>query len=291
MVVEIVRHCNDEVIEWKWSSDNELLPSPFWTACFVVDGLLIDSGAPGGTEDLREFVESLDEEEAVKKCVITHSHEDHAGGGHMLKHELGIPVYASKEGIRLLLKEKEYPDYRKLTWGKHYQPFKAQGVENPLKTPSGKFEFEILEMPGHASDLITLIEREQQWAFTTDAVMPKYQMVFDVEDIPEDISRVYTSIKSLHEYTEGMDELKIFTSGRGIFEGRCFLKKKMEEIEHLHEGAHRYLKEGQEKGLKKRKLMKFLLKEMFGGESFVGKFTRGDLSSKNLIQSLLEWPL
>jgi hypothetical protein len=122
--------------------------------------------------------------------------------------------------------------------------------------------------------------------------MPKYQMIFGRNtDIPEDVSRIHKSIKRLFKHTEGMEELKIFTSGRGIYEGRGFLRERLRELEDLHEKAHHYLQQGKKKGLKERRLKKFLVNEMFGGESFVGKFTRGDLSNQNLIQSLLEWSL
>ncbi|MHA1235114.1 MAG: hypothetical protein ACTSQL_08525 [Promethearchaeota archaeon] len=55
MVVQKVYHCNNEIVEWKWSSDNELMPQHMWTSAFLIDGLLIDAGAPGGVDDLRKF--------------------------------------------------------------------------------------------------------------------------------------------------------------------------------------------------------------------------------------------
>ncbi len=115
MVVQKVHHCNNEILEWKWSSDNELMPQSFWTSIFLIDGLLIDAGAPGGVDDLRNFISSLNSENTVEKCVITHNHEDHCGGGRMLQKEFKIPVFASELAISLLRKEKNYPDYRQMT--------------------------------------------------------------------------------------------------------------------------------------------------------------------------------
>jgi glyoxylase-like metal-dependent hydrolase (beta-lactamase superfamily II) len=292
MVVQKVYHCNKEILEWKWSSDHELMPQPFWTSVFLIDGLLIDAGAPGGVDALREFVASLDPPNMVEKCVITHNHEDHCGGGQMLQEEFNIPVFASKLAIPLLLKEKEYPDYREMTWGENYKPFQAKLVKDPIYTKSGKYLFNVIDTPGHAPEQISLIEREKQWAFIADAVMPKYQMIFGKEtDIPEDISMIYQSIKKLYDTTEGMENLFLFTSGRGLLKGRSFLKGRLNEINSLHFAAHKLKNEAQEKGLHNKQQINYILKKMYARESFVGKITRGGLSNKNLILSLLEWSI
>lgn len=292
MVVQKVFHCNNEILEWKWSSDHELMPQPFWTSVFLVDGLLIDAGAPDAVEDLRDFVKSLDPENMVEKCVITHNHEDHCGGGRMLQEEFQIPVFASKLAIPLLKKEKNYPDYRQMTWGENYQPFQAEPLGNSIMSNSGKYKFDIVETPGHAPEIVSLIEREQQWAFITDSVMPKYRMLFGKDtDIPEDISQIYQSIKKLHDFTEGMETLLLFTSGNGVFKGRSFLREKMDEIDSLHVKVHQFQHEAKEQGLNDKQIIKHILKKIFKRENFVGKLTRGGLSNKNLILSLLEWPL
>lgn len=292
MVVQKVYHCNNEILEWKWSSDNELMPQPFWTSIFLIDGLLIDAGAPGGVDDLREFIKSLDSENTVEKCVITHNHEDHCGGCRMLQEEFNIPVFASKLAIPLLMKEKIYPDYRQMTWGVDYQPFQAELLKDSISSKSCKYIFDIIDTPGHAPELISLIERKQQWAFITDAVMPKYQMIFGKDtDIPEDISLIFQSIKKLYDFTKGMDNLLLFTSGKGVFKGRSFLKDRMDEINSLHLKAHRFQEEGLKKGLLDKQLLRYVIKKMFKRESFIGTLTRGGLSSKNLIESLLEWPI
>jgi len=88
-----------------------------------------------------------------------------------------------------------------------------------------------------------------------------------------------------------MDNLLLFTSGKGVFEGRSFLKDRMDEINSLHLKAHRFQNEAKQKGLRDKQLLKYVLKKMFIRENFVGVLTRGGLSTKNLIASLLEWPI
>ena len=112
MVVKKLDH--GSILEWQWGTDHELMPEPFWTSCYLVDGLLIDSGAPGGVNDLRDFVISLDDDKEVKACVITHAHEDHAGGASMLKKDFSIPIQASEKALNLLRKGYEMPDYRQV---------------------------------------------------------------------------------------------------------------------------------------------------------------------------------
>ena len=292
MVIHISYHCDNEIIEWKWSSNNELLPSPFWTSSFLIDGLLVDTGAPGGENDLKEFVKSLDREHMVKKCLITHSHEDHCGGAAMLQSEFNIPVYASKRAIPKLKKEKNYPEYRKITWGFPYRPFEAIPVVESILSCSNKYNFDLIEIPGHAEEEIALIEKKQQWAIVSDGLMPKYTMIFGKNtDIPEDISQIYNSLKLLDLITKNMKNLVIFTSGRGNFKDQKIFREKITELEILHEKAFKYKEVAIQQGYSGKSLYRFIVRKIFGKESFIGQFTRGDLSTKNLILSLLEWPL
>ena len=163
MVVRIDYHCNNEIIEWQWSSDSELMSTPFFTSCYLVDGLLIDSGAPGGVDDLGKFVESLNPEEMIEKCFITHAHEDHAGGTNMLNSEFGIPIYAGKKAVDLLKLGNTYPDYRQMAWGPKLLPVEAIVIEEPIITKSKKYKFELFLMRGHAPGLNALIEKEKQF--------------------------------------------------------------------------------------------------------------------------------
>ena len=292
MVHRLLFHFDNKVLEWQWSAESEILQAPFWTSCFLIDGLLIDSGAPGGVNDFRNFIIKSLSESKIERCIITHSHEDHCGGAYILKSEFNIPVYASEKAIPLIINKKPYPDYRQIAWGPKFTPVKALPIEKSVSTASGKYNFDIFHMPGHAEELITLIEREEQWAFTTDAVMPNYKMLFGLNtDIPEVISLIYQSIKNLYEETEGLTKLQIISSGRGIFKGRDFLREKLEEIETLHKKAHKFQKEGLNRGLNNKRLYRYVLKKIFQKESYVGRITRGDVSIMNLIISLLDWPL
>ncbi len=290
MVVKIAYHCNNEILEWQWASDNDLMPYPYFTSCYLVDGLLIDSGAPGGENDLREFVKSLNHDEMIDKCFITHSHEDHAGNAHLLSTEFGIPIYTSKKAGDLLKKGNTYPEYRQLAWGPRLLPVNAKVIDEPIVTKAKKYKFELFPMSGHAPELVALIEKQQQWAFVADAVQPKYKMIFGRNSgIQEDISLIYQSLSKFYEFTEDLDKLLIFSAGNGVLRGRETIKEKVEEIENLYLKVHEEYRKLHKEGFKGNKLIKKIVKNIFKRESIIAQLTQGDLSRENLIFSLLKW--
>jgi glyoxylase-like metal-dependent hydrolase (beta-lactamase superfamily II) len=289
-VVRIDYHCDNEIIEWQWSSDSEFMTTPFFTSCYLIDGLLIDSGAPGGVDDLREFIKSLSTDIMVEKCFITHTHEDHAGGANLLNSEFGIPILSGEEAIETLKRGRTYPDYRQMAWGPELLPVDASIIKGPIITKSKKYKFELFPMKGHAPELIALIEGGHQWVFVADAVQPKYNMIFgDHSDIQEDISVIQQSLKELYDYTEGLDDLMIFSAGNGVFNGRDFLIDRMNEILELHSQAHQTYRKFLNKGYSEKQIVRKIVKHLYGKESFIGQMTRGALSRKNLIISLLKW--
>jgi endoribonuclease LACTB2 len=281
MPTKIIQH--GPVLEWRWGTDNPLMPEPYWTSCFLLDGLLIDAGPPAGADNLQQFLTQLPDEQAITQCFVTHAHEDHAGGASMLHEALRIPIYASEKASRILAEGYTYPDYRQLAWGERLLPVPAIPLNSgSIATRSREFNLDLVPMPGHAPCLVALLDRAHQLVFVGDAVLPKYRMLFgETSSIQEDIKQIYTSIQRLHDATSGMETLEIFIPGHGVIEGRTFLGEKMAEIESLHQQA----RELNDLGLDERKI----LKRMFNGETFIASFTRGEMSRLNLLRSLLGW--
>lgn len=275
-----------EVMEWRYSVEHELLTKPFWTSLFLVDGLLIDSGAPGAQEEFREFITFLDDKERVDKCILTHWHEDHSGGAKILTEEFNIPVYTHEKNLEKIRNGFEYEDFRQMTWGYPFSPApKVQPLPPPpILTRSGKYEFEIFSMPGHDAGLIALIERSQGWAFVADAVLPKFLRIFRKTNIKESIEEIYNSMKALLTHVKDLEKLNIFIAGHGLFEdGRKLITEKINELDEMHEKVHAL----KAQGYSDRKILRTTL----GKEGMIGNFTRGVLSKMNLVKSLLEWDL
>ncbi len=113
-------------------------------------------------------------------------------------------------------------------------------------------------------------------------MLPKYKNLFGGTcNIQEDIALIYQSIKEIYVFTEGMDELRIFISGKGVFQGREFLHERLTDIWNLRTQVH----ELNEKGIGEEQI----LEKIFGGESMTGIMTNGELSRLNMIKSLLKW--
>lgn len=281
-MVKIERYANDEIVRWAWASSQ----GP-WTSAYLVDGLLIDSGPPGSTEEFKQFIQSLPPEQAVEKVILTHWHEDHAGGARFLSEELGLPIYIHKHGIDNVRKGFSYPDYRVFAWGGPFEP--APGVlpleVSALTTKTGNYTFELLHLPGHSDDLIVLIEPTQAWGFVSDSIVPEYQMIFGEpsEDIHEDIEQIHASLTQLQEHTVGMDRLALFTAGFGMFPGHEILAKNISDIESLHEKVH----ELKNRGFQDQKIVE----KLFGEEHVTGHLTNYALSRLNLVRALLRWPI
>jgi glyoxylase-like metal-dependent hydrolase (beta-lactamase superfamily II) len=272
------------VVRWRWNIESPLIPKPYWTSVFLADGLMFDAGAPAGAEDLRFFLRSLPPEEAPERVLLTHGHEDHAGGASMLIGEMNLPVHVHPKAVNMLRAGYDYPDYRKIAWGGPLAGAEVRPLgERVIRSRTGSFTFDVLRLPGHASCLIVPVERKRGLCFTSDLVLPAYRMIFGgSSSIREDIAEIYRSLNKLHAFTEGMERLLICTAGHDVFpEGRKLLAEKMIEIERMRERAH---------GLRARGLAEEeIVKEMFGGENIVSQMTKGDLSFTNMVKSLLTW--
>ena len=291
LVIQLNTYEDGNILEWKWASNNKLIPNPFFTSCYFIDGILIDSGAPAGVNDLMNFVSSLHGEQGIKECIITHAHEDHSGGAHMLKSEFNVPIYAHRKAIPILKRESNYPQYRQVAWGEKRQPVIAKKVPKRIKTANNKFIFEIYPMPGHAPELIALIEKSKEWAFVSDAIQPRYKMLFGHNsDIQENLSQIVESMIKLLDYAKNLNDLKVFISGHGMYE-REIIEQKIEELNELHSQVHMSYLQFSIEGYDHPKIFKKILKEIFGRETAIGKLTNGDLSIMNLIESLYNWPL
>ena len=280
MATKKLFHCDQEILEWCWASDHELIHNPIWASCYFIDGLLIDSVAPGGVKEFRDFALSLDQK--IGACVLTHSHEDHAGGAHMLKNEFGVPIYASEKAIPLLKSGYSYPEYRQIAWGEEgVLPVEAEIIPDLIASMSGKYTFHILSIPGHAPDQIALIEKQQEWAFVSDGIQVRYKRIFGgSSDISENIFLIYQSIQEISRFTEKMPNLQIFLPGGKVF-GRELIDQKLQEIWNLHLEVKEYVEQGFS--------VDEIVVKIFGEEDIMASFTDGKLSKRNLVESLVKW--
>ena len=238
-----------------------------------------------------QFLMGLPKEKFPIACYLTHAHEDHAGTAYFIIKKFNIPVYCPPQSVSLLKTGWDYKEYRQMTWGDMgFTGFDAIPFETPIKTPNG-FVFDALPMPGHSPDLHGFIEKRQGWAFLGDMMLPQYQMLFGQTcEIQEDIQVIAESLEKLYVSTEGIENLQMFVSGKGAYVGREVIRIRLEEIYDLHKKVHE-ANAKLEPDMKPTRKMRKLLQELFGGESFFGGMTAGELSRANMIESCLKWPL
>jgi len=145
----------------------------YWTAAYLVDGLLIDTGPRRTEDELVAAVSRALNGEDLRQIVLTHGHEDHIGGlAALRRHFPAAPIYASWR-TRTLIEEPgllKMERYRRLIWG---QPRPVDGVRllddlnNRVKTPD--YLFRVVETPGHSQDHVSFFEPTQRWLFSGDA--------------------------------------------------------------------------------------------------------------------------
>ncbi|MFX0086745.1 MAG: MBL fold metallo-hydrolase [Candidatus Hodarchaeota archaeon] len=281
MVTLTLAHCNGEILEWRWASNDDIFTTPFWTSCYYIDGILIDAGAPGGVENFEKFILSIGISN-IKACILTHTHEDHAGGAYLLRQKFDIPVYASKQAIKILKKGYTYPEYRKIAWGPELHAAEAELFPNPIISNTKGYTFDILPMPGHAPDQVSFIEKQKEWIFAADGIQMRYKRIFgDNSNIQEDISLIYQSISELYNFTRDMDNLVLFLSGKDVIYGTDFIRDSLTAIDNLYQTISTFVLQGLS--------IEEIEQKIYTKEDILSTFTNGELSRRNLIKSFVNW--
>jgi glyoxylase-like metal-dependent hydrolase (beta-lactamase superfamily II) len=246
---------------------------------------MIDAAAPASWDELQTFIRSLPPKEFPEQVVITHGHEDHAGCSGYLIEEFDLPVYAHERAVKLLQPGYELNDWRQTISGECMPPAKLQPIPpGPITTKTGKITFEVFNLPGHARCLLLLLERIQQWGFSSDLLLPNYKILAQAPSFQENIQQIHNSLVTLKNLTSGMDKMTLFPASYHQYkDGRAHIEQKIAEIELLHRQVHALASQG----LHLRKIRRTI----FGNEHIAALLTHGQVSHTNLIKSLLEWPL
>jgi hypothetical protein len=88
-----------------------------------------------------------------------------------------------------------------------------------------------------------------------------------------------------------MEDLWIFVSGQGVYRGREIILQRAAEIAQLHKQVHEIKFSLESKQLPEPRLLRKIVRKVFGGESSSAIASRGELSHTNMVKSLLLWPL
>jgi glyoxylase-like metal-dependent hydrolase (beta-lactamase superfamily II) len=240
----------------------------YWTAAYLVDGLLIDTGCPHTAEEFTRFLEGRHLDFAVN----THHHEDHVGANHLLQQRFNMPIVASRKAAPRIGQPAELRPYQELVWG-YPVPTKVGIVPSQVKTENHRFE--VMETPGHCPDHVSLVEVTQGWCFTGDLFISREPKAMRPE---EDVYEIARSMKKLIDLPTG--KLTLFTGlGNVMEDGRESLHFCIDYIQGLSRRARELERQGLPTG--------DMVNQLFGRESILAGLTGGHISSENVVRALL----
>jgi len=248
----------------------------YWTAAYLIDGLLIDTGCAHTAAELAGF---LEEEHAagrpVSKVVITHHHEDHIGANRLLEEHWGLKALAPSPAIPLIRDLPDLEPYRRFVWGRP-GPSDPQPLGEVVETAGHRFR--VVPVPGHCRDHVAFVDEARGWCFSGDLFVAER---FKVLRSDEDVGEMVRSMETLARLPTGTGRLVLFTGiGRVFEDGRRSLERCVRYLRDLARRARSLRDEGLS--------VPAIRDTLFGRESTFAALTGGHYSSENLVRGLLE---
>lgn len=239
----------------------------YWTSCFWLDGILIDTGCAHTAEELLAELRPR----GVELIVNTHYHEDHIGGNALISGELKAPILAPAASLPLLKEPPWIHQHRELVWGTP-QPSQGQALGETLEACG--YGFKVHPAPGHCPDQVMLFEKSRGWLFCGDAFIAENPRTARPE---ENYNQCLVTIEAMF----ALQPRTIFCSPQGAVEPAVptltrtvsYLKDMQARITDLHE-----------QGL----TPEAMVQELFGRESNLVMFTEGQFSYQNFVEAFLK---
>ncbi len=241
----------------------------YYTAAYLVDGLLIDTGC---AHTVGELMRALDGQQ-VRIVVNTHSHEDHVAANAAIHAKYSAEIFAHAGAIPFLADptRRRLRPYQRVMWG-YPAPSRGQPLGEVLETEHHRFH--VIPTPGHCSDHVCLYEPEQGWLFTGDTYIGGQDKALRAD---YHIWQIISSLKRL-----------LALGPKTLFAGSGTVKDDAsqaldEKIRYLEETGARVL-ELHGRGLSYGRIRKLL----FGPEMPIAYYTLGNFSGRNLVRSYVE---
>lgn len=237
-------------------------------ACYLVDGLLVDTGTAHGE---RAFLGAL-EGRPVSLVVNTHSHEDHIGGNALLHSTRGTPILAHPRALPFLADPRRLAlrPYQRFLFGTP-RPSPAEAIGATVST--NRHAFRVLETPGHSEDHIALYEEKRGWLFCGDAYIGGRERVLRSDYDVRGMIRTYERLAALPLDT-------LFTGTGAVV--RDPIARIGRKLGHLLETGER-IRELRRSGLEEREIARRLLP----GDRAIRCVTSGHFASVHLVRSFL----
>lgn len=256
-----------EIQGYKFGSSLFGVPK-LYSHIYYIDRMLIDTGHSRMSTDIIEKVKHLD----VNQIVITHHHEDHSGNIASLQAFFDAPVYGSELCCEMMKNPPSISLSQKMSWGDRpgYQSIIPLGEI----ISTNKYKFQIIDIPGHARDMIALYEPDQKWLFSSDLYVNSYIGYFLKA---ESMSQQIASIKKVLKL-----DFDVLLCGHNpqLKGGKVKLEKKLNFLQKFESDVL----SAYQKGKDANEIFKFLsLKEFWK----VRLISNGALSKLNMVKAVI----
>lgn len=238
--------------------------------CYALGDTMVDSGFPAAHSKVVGFAES----QGIRRALLTHHHEDHAGNAHTLLGK-GVEVMAGEATARILAHDLPLPFYQHLAWGK-MPPAIVRTLPGDT-VALGPYEARVVAAPGHAVDQVVFHVAERGWLFSGDVFIHEKVKVFRRD---EDFAASLTTLERILELSFDV----LFCGHRPLAEGgREALARKLQRLRDLDGEVRRLAGEGVGEEEIVRRLG-------LGVRSAFVDLTFGDATPRNLVRSILHGP-
>lgn len=242
----------------------------YFTACYLVDGVMVDTGCAHTVGELADAVAAL----KLEWIINTHSHEDHIAANAALQRRHGAAILAHSLALPVLAAPKERQPlrpYQRIMWG-----YPEPSIGTPLAERIGTrhLRFDVIHTPGHSPDHVCLYETENGWVFTGDAYVGGKDRALRAD---YNIWKIMASLKKIAD----LDPSCAFTGSGSVKEAPR--KDILSKVRYLEDTAGR-VRDLYEKGLTYRRIRQ----RLFGPEMAIRYVTLGHFSGKQLIRSFIE---
>lgn len=238
--------------------------------CYALGDTMVDSAFPAARSEVLGFAARR----RIRRTLLTHHHEDHAGNASALL-GTGVEVLAGAATARILAHDLPLPFYQHLAWGK-MPPAEVRTL--PGETVAlGPYEARVVAAPGHAVDQVVYHVPERGWLFSGDVFIHEKVKVFRRdEDFAASLATLERVLKLPFD--------ALFCGHRPLAQGgREALARKLERLRDLEGGVRRLAGEGVEEGEIVRRLG-------LGVRNAFVDLTFGDATPRNLVRSILHGP-
>jgi glyoxylase-like metal-dependent hydrolase (beta-lactamase superfamily II) len=242
----------------------------YFTACYWVDGVMVDTGCAHTVGELLHAIEGL----KVDVIINTHSHEDHIAGNAAIQLRDGASIQAHRLALPVLAeprKKQPLRPYQRVMWG---YPRPSKGLPIGETVEQNSLRFQVINTPGHSVDHICLYEKDRGWLFTGDTFIGGKDRALRAD---YNIWNIMASLRKIARF----DASLAFTGSGSI--KRAPQSEIYWKIKYLEETAERVW-DLHRKGLSRSRIRN----ELFGKEMLLNYITLGHFSGKNLVRSFID---